>query len=306
MKHYFTLLLLVVTYYTFGQINFTDSNFKQALIDAGVDADNNLEISESEAKAINELDLYDKSINSLLGIEYFTNLINLHIGKNNLTEVNLSTLTQLKTLSLSDNQVTEIDLSNNTKLEHLSMQGNQLNYLLLSMLPKLKKVYINNNPIEGVIDVSNSTDLAFFQAASCPNLTKICVASLETVELGARYGAFVKSSSTVWSEECIEEADVFWYLGSSYGGNVVTNVSSKYSSEGLSVFPTLFTEDFKLEINEPGEFQLNVLDLSGQLVVQKTITEKGTYVIGDEFPKGNYIVKVVSRTKIFNFKVQKQ
>ena len=64
-------------------VTIPDTNFLNALIAQGVDTSGDGMIQISEAVAINDLDLDDKNITSLVGIDAFTNLKILSCRKNN-------------------------------------------------------------------------------------------------------------------------------------------------------------------------------------------------------------------------------
>lgn len=74
--------------------NFPDANF-QAYVTDELDTDGDGTLSADEIAAVTEINCGDRSIASLNGIEYFTNL---------------------ETLSCQDNLLTALDVSGNTKL----------------------------------------------------------------------------------------------------------------------------------------------------------------------------------------------
>ena len=96
------------------EIVIKDANFKAALLAInGIDANKNGKISSAEAKSksVTGFNVSGKNIESLEGIEAFTNLESLDANDNKLTTVDLSNLTHLKKLNLTNNQLTgEINL----------------------------------------------------------------------------------------------------------------------------------------------------------------------------------------------------
>jgi len=97
-----------------GEIVIKDANFKAALLAiVGIDVNKNGKISpaEAQAKHVIGFNVSGKNIESLEGIEAFTNLESLEANDNKLTTVDLSKLTHLKKLNLTNNQLTgEINL----------------------------------------------------------------------------------------------------------------------------------------------------------------------------------------------------
>jgi len=191
-----------------------DSNFEQALIDLGFDKHGlNGAITETDALAIDSLDLSDPSNNSLLpnvntklsnlsGIEHFTNLVYLNASVNNISSVDLSSNLELLTLYLVGNQIDSIDISSNVKLERLSVAKNNLTYLdiskntdlgMLSLYEnqltsldltkqtKLISAYLYDNNLSG-IDISNCVQLVKIYTNNNPNLGNIDISNNLTLE----------------------------------------------------------------------------------------------------------------------------
>ena len=128
-------------------------------------------LTKANKKAIEEvtsLDIEDKNLTDISGIEYFTKLTSLYCGKNQLTALpvekltNLTTLscfgnqltalpvknlTQLTTLSCSDNQLTALPVGNLTQLTELNCSYNQLTELPVGNLNNLTSLYCNNNQL---------------------------------------------------------------------------------------------------------------------------------------------------------------
>ena len=121
-------------------INIPDANFKNALVNTlcvdfdnngvfenDVDTNNDGEIQLSEALAIHwSLQIANRSISSLEGIQYFTNLDRLYCVDNNLTQIDVSALSQLVTLNCGFNALTQLDVSQNTNLKNLYCYRNGL------------------------------------------------------------------------------------------------------------------------------------------------------------------------------------
>lgn len=76
--------------------NFPDANFRSYLLSQSYGADG--KITESEIKNIVNIDVYNKGIISLKGVEFFTALTNLSCYRNQLTALDVSKNTALRTL----------------------------------------------------------------------------------------------------------------------------------------------------------------------------------------------------------------
>lgn len=115
-------------------INFPDINFKNALIANGVDLNGDNEISRDEALSVGYLNLYNKGISNLEGIQYFKNMSTLGLENNTIANIQpIEELTNLSALWLRNNQIKDISpigrLVNykGGKLSYLQISGNPLN-----------------------------------------------------------------------------------------------------------------------------------------------------------------------------------
>jgi hypothetical protein len=191
MKKYLFLFTLLSTFANGQIIIFTDVVFKTRLLNANtsntiaknsqgnyfkIDANNNSEIEVSEALEVFELRVErpqnsSNYINTLSGIEYFTNLRLLSCGNNNIPNINLQNLTQLVTLQLTNNLLTTIDVTNLTNLKELFVRNNILTSL----------VFLNNNDLENIWISYN--DLVSLDLTSIPSLKFVYVDNNELTNL---------------------------------------------------------------------------------------------------------------------------
>ena len=112
---------------------------------------------------VTSLDVSEKNLSDLSGIEYFINLISLDCKKNNLTSLDVSNLTKLTALTCNDNQLASLDVSSLTKLSILYCQYNQLTTLDVSQNTALWNLNCSNNQLSE-LDVANNPKL---QTLSC-------------------------------------------------------------------------------------------------------------------------------------------
>ena len=127
MKNLVLLLFLFIGQICFAQIvNIPDANFKAALIEQGVDTNNDNEIQVAEAEAVTSLQFFHDNISSFEGIASFTNLIGFNSDNNPATSIDVSNNTSLEVLSFVANPISSIDLTNNTNLKHFTCKSGQL------------------------------------------------------------------------------------------------------------------------------------------------------------------------------------
>lgn len=159
MKYLYILLTLLGTTVAHGQIvNIPDSNFKNALIDAGVDTNNDGEIQVSEAEAVVSLNVSFKDIQSMEGIQSFVNMEVLHCSNNQISSLDLSQNVNLQWLRCGGNQLSYLDVTQNLNLINLWCDNNELSDLDITQNLNLESLWCWNNPL-GSIDVSQNLNL---------------------------------------------------------------------------------------------------------------------------------------------------
>ena len=154
---------------SYGPVYITDANvpdktFREYLLKQ-FDKDGNGVLTPAERYAVTEIDVNDKNITSLKGIEFFPNLKKLDCGHNRLTSLDVSKNTELTYLKCNYNRLTELDVSKNTELTYLDCGYNRLTELDVSQNTKLTALYFVSNKITSL------------QADNCTNLTVIFTGS---------------------------------------------------------------------------------------------------------------------------------
>ena len=142
--------------------NFPDENFRNYLLEQDYGADG--VITETEIEGITDINVYNKNISSLKGIEHFTALTYLQCDWNKLTALDVSSNTELTLLDCDGNQLTTLDVSKNTTLTKLSCYSNQLTALDVSNNTALTSLGCYTNQLTA-LDVSNNTALTRLDCA---------------------------------------------------------------------------------------------------------------------------------------------
>jgi Leucine-rich repeat (LRR) protein len=116
------------------------------------------DIYESDMLTITTLDLGNKGIKDLTGLEYTKNLISLDAGSNSINDVtSIKNLVQLQTLYINNNQIADINqLKDLINLTDLKIYRNKIgNISILSNLINLEKLDANHNEISDLSSLSN-------------------------------------------------------------------------------------------------------------------------------------------------------
>jgi len=150
------------TLFQAGKVSIPDTNFEQALIDSGYDDALDTYVDFLTVLDITQLDLSNRSISDFSGLEYFTNLEDLNLSGNGISQIPLVNYTKLTTLNLSGNSFNQLDFSNNSQLSSLNISGNP-NLTCVKVEPSL----IGNIPVGWIYDSTTSFELE----CDCPTLS---------------------------------------------------------------------------------------------------------------------------------------
>ena len=154
-----------------------DPNFEQALIDLGFDtAPINGSVPTANISGVETLEVSDKSITDLTGIEGFNSLIELYCYDNQLTSLDVSNNTFLEQLYCSDNNLTSLDVTNNPTLIDFYCYDNELTSLDVSNNALLIVFNCAYNQLTS-LDVrnGNNSNITYFDSETNPDLTCIFV-----------------------------------------------------------------------------------------------------------------------------------
>lgn len=130
-----------------SETNFPDANFRNWIKSQYYGSDGVL--TAEEIASVKTMNIYDKYIESLQGIEFFTALTNLQCQRNRLTALDVSKNTALTTLSAFDNQLTSLNVNGCTALTDLSCSGNQIASLSVAGCTALTNLTCYSNQIKG-------------------------------------------------------------------------------------------------------------------------------------------------------------
>jgi len=157
----FTLLFIAFIQLAFAQTtSIPDPNFEQALIDLGIDSDGviNGQVLTADIENVLTLDVENKNIVDLTGIEDFSSLEELNCGDNQLTFLNIAQNSLLSLLDTRYNQLNSIDVTQNTALTQLRLSVNQLNSVDVSQNINLVFLSVSENLLTD-LDISQNINL---------------------------------------------------------------------------------------------------------------------------------------------------
>ena len=193
-------LLLSYTFIGFSQNTaIPDSNFELALIELGIDTNPTIDgqVPTANIEVVTSLDIINKNISDLTGIEGFIALTILNCQNNQLSSIDVSNNLGLTELRIFNNQLTILDVSNNSALELLNCTSNQLTSLDVSANPALIVLNFNSNQLTS-LNVSNNTvltdlrlidnQLTSLDVSANPALTRLFCNNNQLSSLNVRNG----------------------------------------------------------------------------------------------------------------------
>ena len=155
-------------YLEINETNFPDNAFRNWIVEnlaVSGDAIAGFYMTEAQVEQVTVIDVTEKGIASLKGIEHFSAMIQLLCSENQLTELDVSKNTALSWLSCGGNQLTELDVSQNEALTVLTCENNQLAALDVSRNTKLYHLHCVINQLTE-LDVSQNTVLVYLDCGA--------------------------------------------------------------------------------------------------------------------------------------------
>ena len=133
--------------------NFPDDNFRNYIKTYKAGGSDVLTVEQQ--KNVTTIEINNKGVSDLKGIEAFPNLKELNCENNSIQKLDLRQNPELEKLICNKNQLTQLDLSKNPKIYHLRCSENQLEQLDVSHLKDLVTLDCSHNNLEQ-LDVKNS------------------------------------------------------------------------------------------------------------------------------------------------------
>jgi len=133
--------------------NFPDDNFRNYIKTYKAGGRDVLTVEQQ--RNVTTIEINNKGVSDLKGIEAFPNLKELNCGNNSIQKLDLRQNPALEKLICNKNQLTQLDLSKNPDIDYLNCSENQLEQLDVSHLKDLVNLDCSHNNLEQ-LDVKNS------------------------------------------------------------------------------------------------------------------------------------------------------
>ena len=205
----------------------------QAILPEGMgtpNGDGSVTLSELDLIALDEitrLDLSNKGLKNLYGIEVYSNLKYLYCNDNpGLTKIDVRKLTKLETLRCERNAaLTELNVTGLSNLQVLNCEQNQLTELDLTGLSNLRTLSCSSNKL-GELDLTGLTSLEIFYCNKnwLSSLDISMLPALTTLRCGSQ-----KEGSGTWLILVMtqEQYTTMWPYNEGFEGNEFVTTSVK-------------------------------------------------------------------------------
>ncbi|PAD29561.1 stalk domain-containing protein [Paenibacillus sp. 7523-1] len=147
------------------EVSFQDEQLEQAIKQI-LKKDENAAIMQKDMQSLTLVDLSNRGIKSIQGLQYASNVKYLDLSNNKIEDIMpLKPLTKIRELDIADNQVASIqDLSTMTDLEMLIVNRNQISSIdVIKQLGRLHTFEANDNQISDITALSSATELTWLQ-----------------------------------------------------------------------------------------------------------------------------------------------
>ena len=143
--------------------NFPDANFRNYIKTYKAGSSDVLTVEQQ--RNVTTIEINNKGVSDLKGIEAFPNLTELDCGNNSIQNLDLRQNPKLRKLICNKNQLTHLNLSKNPDIYYLNCSENQLKQLDVSHLNDLTNLDCSHNDLEQ-LDVRNSKFLRVLYCSS--------------------------------------------------------------------------------------------------------------------------------------------
>lgn len=317
-----------------------DANFEQELINLGLDVVLDGQVSTANIDTLTNLNVSNKSISNLTGIEDFTALTSLICGFNQLTSLDITQNTSLTFLSCGFNQLTNLDVTQNTALNGLSCDDNLITSLDVSQNMSLTLLGCSSNQLTS-LDVSQNGMLASLycynnqllsiDVSQNPMLNRLNCVVNQLSSLDVRNG---NNSNVVLFDagsnpnlDCIyvddknasyltlpvwnKDASTYW-ANDSLDCQTIISVDEYSLEQKVLLYPNPTNNNITIKLNEEfynKDISIEIYDIVGQLSYSNSIknhANNNLTINVSHFPKGIYLVKLQIGEKVYSDKFVKR
>ena len=293
---------------------FDDINFYKCVVDEYNDVKNpdvsyDTNLTDEQLKTITSLSCLgyiksdDEKIKSVKGLEKLTEITELDVSKNQITEIDVSQNTALTYLDVYSNQLTELNISNNTALKNLSAFKNQITTLDVSNNQALTNLSVYSNQLT-TLDVSNNQALTELYISDNPFSENLYVYKGNKINVGnnVKIPSHLNFAKPTWTSKDINIATVDnnGLVTSVESGNVnIVGVTNKYTTTSTINVVEIISDKYVIDeesfliVVDSNSFDYS--ELINNIAVSNDNINLKIYNGNNEITSGGYIEGTVLR-----------
>lgn len=288
-------------------VNVPDANFKAYLVansEINTNGDSQIQVFEA-ISFTGTINIYNKGITNLTGIEAFVNMAVLQCHVNNLTSLDISKNTKLTGLYCGNNQLTTLDVSQNTALTNIYCENNKIASLDVTKNTVLAAISCGGNLLAN-LDTSKNTNFRWLYCPRNPLLTNLNLKNGNNNNLSSIYIAENPNLTCVQVDDvnyANSQPSYLWTKDAtaSYNTNCLLSVNEINRKE-IIIFPNPAKDIVNLSEEVSN---IRITELSGKILKQVSNSEKSINVA--KLAKGTYIITATTKAgEVINKKLIKE
>ncbi|MCX7547011.1 T9SS type A sorting domain-containing protein [Xanthomarina sp. F1114] len=322
MKKNMYFILICFVSYSMAYAQYTaipDSNFEQELINDGIDSEGILDnrILTSDANSFTgTLNVVNKGISDLTGIESFTSISGLDFGYNtginnvdltsctslltvdgtgcsNLSSINVTGLVNITKLKFTFCNLQYLDVTTNIALKDLNVRGNQIPSLDLTQNVVIDHVDVKTNPLVFAdLRNGNCANMVFYVGDYTPCLKCLFVDDSSDPHLWDHaYWIFDDITQPVSDEaECATWPEIPESYCSSLGLEELNKVA-------FNMYPNPVNEVLHVAVNT-SHAVINICSITGKVVLTKNLNQTDNLIDVSGLASGIYLARFESDQRV--------
>lgn len=270
-----------------NQLTNLDVSQNTSLIELNCSQSQIISLDVTQNTSLIELDCSQNQLQSL-DVSQNTNLTFLNCSGNQIQSLDVTQNTSITILYSGANQITSLDLTQNTSLAELTCGNDQITSLDLSQNVNLNFFLCQQSPLTSLnLKNGNNTNVWFFRATNNPNLTCIEV------------------DDSTYSANNWPNIDATASFSTNCG--FITGLSSIDVLNNLSAYPNPTTKEITIDFGKLyQEANIKVTNLTGQIIINKSIQNSSTAILEIEGAAGIYLVNIQTEEGTATLKVIKE
>ncbi len=243
-----------------------------------------------------------------INISSNTNLTILGVNFNQLTTLDVTNNVALTRIDAIDNLLSTINLNNNINLNILAISKNNIANLNLGNLTNLQQITFENDSAITALDLSNNPNLQGVWLDSNVNLASL------NLKNGNNTGIFVPTFQGNPSLTCIQVDDTTYANANWTNKDAIAFYSTncgvgfqenKLKNQLFSVYPNPAQEYITIGTmfnNLTTDYQLNIIALSGKIVLQQTLGVNLSTINIASLKQGYYTIIIKNKMQVVSTK----